>query len=188
MTVGMGSCQTNSHHLKRRGLSTSGGLTGDFLLLSDTSEFLPAGVFPSSSARLQETDGITPSRYRTNLWAGRQKITQVRTRRLFGSSEPLPCYRVACKVAGFTEAKCRASVLKLRRWSPHLSLPMFHGGGGAICERIYCILNGDKGTVSWTSEPSFLCRAAITVTLGDRGRDVHEYSCGNFLIKELSSV
>lgn len=56
------------------------------------------------------------------------------------------------------------------------------------CQRICCILNSDKmRRVECPSPPSHAEQRRL-ITEGGDGRDGHEYSSGNFLIKELSTL
>lgn len=55
------------------------------------------------------------------------------------------------------------------------------------CESIYCTANSDKVRSAGFPSPPCTRRAALMITLRDKSRDVHEHSCRNFLIKELST-
>lgn len=66
-------------------------------------------------------------------------------------------------------------------------LRTLHRGGGEAANESIAFLNSDE---VWSVEfpsPSVSPRAAITITVTDKGWGVQEYSSGNFLIKEPST-
>lgn len=112
----------------------------------------------SPRARPREADCTTASGYTTNLCAGRRIKSPTEEGRKYAHTAP----RIVL-------------TYHLWRWQRN-------------CQRICCILNSDKmRRVECPSPPSHAEQRRLIREGGD-GRDGHECSSGNFLIKELSTL